>query len=133
MIKTKTEVNMRKIDKEEMFGNLKDFLKSKGIELQEGSYTQRIRQGCGILTESVNLSQEALARTKTAMDKRLGQLRQVIHEQTAPKPPPPGTQAANAPAQGGGADREEPTTGKAVAAKARAKSAKRRAEKKSVK
>jgi len=29
---------MSDIKKEEMFGNLKSFLKSKGIEVQEGSY-----------------------------------------------------------------------------------------------
>ena len=78
---------MKQINKEEMFGNLKDFLKSKGIELQEGAYTQRIRQGCEILTDSVNVSQRTLKRAKSAMDKGLDQLRQTIHEQTAPKSP----------------------------------------------
>jgi hypothetical protein len=78
---------MNKIDKEEMFGNLQAFLKSKGVELQEGPYTQRIRKGCGILTDSVNLGQQAFGRAKAEVDKRVEQLRQVIHEQTAPKPP----------------------------------------------
>jgi hypothetical protein len=76
---------MKQINKEEMFGNLKCFLKSKGIELQEGAYTQRIRQGCELLTDSINVSQRTLKRAKSAMDKRLDQLRQTIHEQTAPK------------------------------------------------
>jgi hypothetical protein len=77
---------MNKINKDEMFGNLKQFLKSKGIELQNGTYAERIRQGCGVLADSVNLSQDALKRTKAAMNKGLEQLREVIHEQTAPKP-----------------------------------------------
>jgi hypothetical protein len=80
---------MKQINKEEMFGNLKNFLKSKGIELQEGAYTQRIRQGCELLTDSVNVSQRTLKRAKSAMDLGLDQLRQTLHEQTAPKSPVP--------------------------------------------
>ena len=79
-------IHMSKIKKEELFGNLKDFLKSKGIELQQGSYTERIRQGCGLLADSVNLSQDAVHRAKEAVDKSFDQLRQVIHEKTAPRP-----------------------------------------------
>jgi hypothetical protein len=78
---------MNQINKEEMFGNLKNFLKSKGIEVQEGAYAQRIRQGCEILTDSINVSQSTLKRAKSVMDQGLDQLRQTIHEQTAPKPP----------------------------------------------
>ncbi len=80
---------MKKIEKEELFGNLKDFLKSKGIDLQDGSYTKRLRRGCGFLTDSINLSQETFGRAKAAVDKHLDQLRQTIHEQTAPRTPPP--------------------------------------------
>ena len=76
---------MNKINKEEMFQNLKGFLKSKGIELQDGAYTQRIRNGCGILTDTVNLSQDAVGRAKAAVDKGLDQLRQAVHERTAPR------------------------------------------------
>jgi hypothetical protein len=76
---------MNQIKHEELFGNLKTFLKSKGIELQEGSYAQRIRQGCDILTDSINVSQRTLKRAKSVMDKGLDRLRQTIHEQTAPK------------------------------------------------
>jgi hypothetical protein len=92
---------MNQINKEEMFGHLKSFLKSKGIEVQEGAYAQRIRQGCELLTDSVNVSQRTLKRAKSAMDKGLDQLRQTIHEQTAPKSPaaesiPPKKRPANA-------------------------------------
>ena len=78
---------MNQINKEEMFGNLKSFLKSKGIEVQEGAYAQQIRQGCELLTDSINVSQSTLKRAKSAMDQGLDQLRQTIHEQTAPKSP----------------------------------------------
>ena len=76
---------MNQINKEEMFGNLKSFLKSKGIEVQKGDYAQRIRQGCELLTDSINVSQRTLKRAKSAMDQGLDQLRQTIHEQTAPQ------------------------------------------------
>src|SRR5215475_11555757 len=81
------EATMKEIDKEEMFSNLKGFLKSKGIELQEGSYSTGIRKGCDLLTDTVNLSQRAFDHAKDAVDKRLDQVRQTIHEKTAPKPP----------------------------------------------
>jgi hypothetical protein len=76
---------MKEISKEEIFGNLKSFLKSKGINLEEGSYSTGIRKGCDILTDTVNLSQRALERAKDAMDKGLDQVRQTVHEKTAPK------------------------------------------------
>ena len=76
---------MSDIKKEEMFGNLKNFLKSKGIEVQEGSYADGIRKGCEILTDTVNMSQRAFDRAKVAVDKGLDQVRQTVHEKTAPK------------------------------------------------
>ena len=78
---------MNRIKKDELYQYLKGFLKTKGIEFQEGSYTLNIQKACGLLTNTVNLSQQALERTKAGMDKRLERMRQVIHEKTAPKPP----------------------------------------------
>ena len=80
---------MNKIDKDELFRHLSDFWKTKGIELQEGSCTQGIKKGCELLAETVNLSQQALERARAEMEKHLEQMRQVIHEKTAPKTPPP--------------------------------------------
>jgi hypothetical protein len=87
---------MKEIDKEEMFSNLKGFLKSKGIELQEGSYSEHIRKGCDLLTDTVNLSQRTFGRAKDAVDKGLDHVRQTIHEKTAPKPPVTTTATADA-------------------------------------
>ena len=89
---------MNKIDHEELFGSVKNFLKSKGIDLQEGTYSQRIRQGCGLLADSINLSHKAWTSAKNTVDEQLGKLRQTIHEQTAPKPPR--SQAAPPPQSG---------------------------------
>ncbi len=76
---------MSKINQDELFQHLSGFLKSKGIELQEGSYSTRIRKGCGLLTETINLTQETLGRAKSQVDAKLERMRQVIHEKTAPK------------------------------------------------
>ena len=76
---------MNKIDKDELFRHFSGFLKAKGIELQEGAYTQNIQKGCGLLAETVNLSQQAFERAKEEMEKHLEQMRQVIHEKTAPR------------------------------------------------
>jgi hypothetical protein len=81
----RNEAIMNDINKEEMFGNLKNFLKTKGIEIQDGSYADGIRKGCEILTDTVNLSQRALVRAKGAVDKGLDHVRQTVHERTAPK------------------------------------------------
>src|SRR5215469_2869973 len=87
---------MKEINKEEMFSNLKGFLKSKGVDLQEGSYSHGIRKGCDMLTDTVNLSQRAFEHAKDAMDKGLDHVRQTIHEKTAPKPPAAAAAASDA-------------------------------------
>ncbi len=89
---------MKTIDKNELFQNFKSFLKGKGIELQEGSYTHRMEQGCGLLADTINLSQKAFEKTCEQVDKGWDQMRQFIHESTAPKAPP--AQAASEPPPG---------------------------------
>ncbi len=89
---------MKPIKPNELFENLGEFLKTKGIELKEGSYVHGIQKSCGILTDAINLGQKGLGRAKEEMDKALEQMRQTIHEKTAlkrtagaasPPPPPP--------------------------------------------
>ncbi len=77
---------MKQINQDELYQHIGDFLKTKGIEFKEGSYTKRIHQGCNLLTDAINLTQEGIEKAKTSIDKKLGQMRQVIHEKTAPKP-----------------------------------------------
>jgi len=79
---------MKTIKKDELFSNLGNFLKSKGIELNEGSYTARIKQGCNLLADTINATQKTVRKTKVKVDHALDQLRQTIHENTAPPPPP---------------------------------------------
>jgi hypothetical protein len=81
---------MKTIDKNELYRNLSDFLKLKGIELQDGAYAQRIQRGCGLLTDAINITQKTVKRAKVRIDKKLDKLRQTIHEATAPESPMPG-------------------------------------------
>ena len=81
---------MKTIKKDELFQNLGGFLKSKGIELNEGSYTARIQQGCNLLADAINATQKTVKQTKVKVDHALDQLRQTIHESTAPQPPKAG-------------------------------------------
>jgi hypothetical protein len=93
---------MKTIKKDELFSNLGDFLKSKGIELKEGSYSTRIQQGCNLLADVINATNETVSKTKVQVDQALDQLRQTIHENTAPpKPPPAKGKSKSRPAPGG--------------------------------
>lgn len=95
---------MKTIKQDELFSNLGDFLKSKGIELKEGSYTARIKQGCNLLADAINAAQKTVSKTKVKVGRALDEVRQAIHESTAP-PPPPQTKGKGRPTP-----REKPPT-----------------------
>jgi hypothetical protein len=92
---------MKHIDKEELYAHLSDFLKTKGVELKEGSYSSFIHNGCKVLAEAINLSQQGVHRAKTGLDEKLDGMREFIHQKTAPRRPPRAPAAA-APAGAGG-------------------------------
>jgi hypothetical protein len=79
---------MNKLKTGELYAHLSQFLQSKGIELKDGSYTERLQKGCTVLTDTINFAQVGLKKAKTGVDQKLDQMRQVIHEKTAPKTPP---------------------------------------------
>src|SRR5437763_9237282 len=87
---------MKQIQKEELYENLSQFLKEKGVELKESPYTKGIHAGCSMLADAINLSQAGLERARAGLERGMDQVRQVIHEKTAPKPPEQ-PQAASAP------------------------------------
>jgi hypothetical protein len=76
---------MKPIDKDELYQNLSEFLKAKGVSLQEGSYSRGIHAGCSFLADAINLSQAGINRAKNEIEKQLDHARQIIHEKTAPK------------------------------------------------
>ena len=78
---------MKPIQKDELYEHLSQFLKAKGVEMKDGSYPKAIQKGCSILADAINLSQKGINQAKEQIDKNLDRMRQVIHEQTAPKPP----------------------------------------------
>lgn len=92
---------MKHIEKEELYAHVSDFLKTRGIELKEGSYTNFIHNGCKVLADAINLSQQGVQRAKSGLDEKLDQMREIIHEKTAPRGPanpPAGAGPAAAPA-----------------------------------
>lgn len=89
---------MNAIKENELYQNLSEFLKAKGVELKEGTYTARIRQSCSLLTDAINCTERGLKEAKTQVDRKLDEVRQVIHDKTAPRPP--AGQSARAGAKG---------------------------------
>ncbi|HTL15871.1 MAG TPA: hypothetical protein VL793_01470 [Patescibacteria group bacterium] len=75
---------MKTLQKDELFENLQGFLKAKGVDIKEGSYAQKLQRSCSLLSDAINAGQEGLTRAKAGIDRKLDQLRQVIHEKTAP-------------------------------------------------
>lgn len=74
---------MKKLKSDELFENLSTFLRERGIEFKDGAYTARIRQSCTLLTQAVNSAQRGLATAKDKVDRKIDEVRQVIHEKTA--------------------------------------------------
>lgn len=103
---------MKKIEKDEIFQNLKEFLGVKGIQLTDGAYSQTIQKSCRIVADVINMGQQGIERAKTGIDTKLEQVRQAIHEKTAPKPPKTGTVNSEATGQAAGPMDKEPTNGK---------------------
>jgi hypothetical protein len=77
---------MKKIKRNELFRSVSAFLAERGVELKDGSLTGTIRKGCDMLTEAVNLAQGGLAKAKAGVGAKVDQIRQAVHEKTAPQP-----------------------------------------------
>ena len=78
---------MKPIDKDELYEHLSGFLKNRGVEIKPGTYTKGIQTGCSVLADAINLSQAGIELARAEVEKKLDQMRQVIHESTAPRPP----------------------------------------------
>jgi hypothetical protein len=106
---------MKQIQKDELYEHMRQFLKAKGIEMQDGSYPRGIQKGCSILVDAINLSQKGLSQAKDQIDKNLDRMRQAIHEKTAPRTAP----------QAGGGSKAKGSSTKAKSQGPKKKSAKR--------
>ena len=122
---------MKPIQKDELYEHFGQFLKSRGIELTEGTYSKSIHAGCSLLADAINLSQAGIERAKAGLDKKLDQVRQVIHEKTAPKGPGSNQAAGSPPAATATQSNAKPPRmrkkGKSKSAKRKAKGAKGKA------
>jgi hypothetical protein len=92
---------MKPIEKNELYQHVNEFLKNKGVEVKEGTYAKQLEKSCGLLTDAINLTQKGMERAKTEIEMRLDQVRQAIHEKTAPRtstqpPPQAAAEARNA-------------------------------------
>ena len=76
---------MKKIRENELYENMNRFLKAKGIELTAGSYARVVQRGCSLLTDAINLGQRGIRTVGTEVNEKVEQMRQCIHEATAPK------------------------------------------------
>lgn len=91
---------MKKIHKDEIYQNIGTFLKQRGIELNDGSYTSTIRNCCSFLTDTINLSQQGITKVGEEVTRAMDEMRSRIHEATAPTkagatpPPPTGSKAS---------------------------------------
>lgn len=79
-------INMKPIQKDELYAHVSKFLKSKGVEMKDGSYPRGIQAGCSLLADAINLSQKGIKQAQAGINKNLERMREVIHEKTAPKP-----------------------------------------------
>jgi hypothetical protein len=86
---------MKQIQKDELYAHVSGFLKTKGIQLKKGSYSGLIQNSCHALAEAINLGQKGVQRARTGLNQKLGEMREFIHRQTAPRRP------ANPPAGAG--------------------------------
>ena len=77
--------NMKRIKKDELYQHIGRFLKTKGIQLTDGSYAKSIQAGCSLLADAINISQSGFERAKSGLDRKVSEVRQVIHEKTAPQ------------------------------------------------
>ncbi|MDA0751760.1 MAG: hypothetical protein O2964_13715, partial [Verrucomicrobia bacterium] len=76
---------MKQIKRDDLFRHLDLFLKDRGIELKEdASLTKRLRDGCHVLSDTINKAQSAIGRARKEVDGRIDIMREIIHEKTAP-------------------------------------------------
>jgi hypothetical protein len=88
MVGTQVYKLMKPIQKDEIYENVSEFLKNRGIELTDGTYTKGIQASCSLLAEAINMSQAGLERAKTQIERQFETMREVIHQKTAPKSKP---------------------------------------------
>jgi len=80
-----SRITMKTIKHNELYEHVSEFLRSRGIELKDGTFTRGIRRGCTLLTDTVNTAQQGLHKAKSQVETKVNEVRQAIHRKTAPR------------------------------------------------
>ncbi len=77
---------MKKLGKDDLYQHVNQFLKEKGIEIQDAAPLGKgLQKGCQVLTETINSAQTTLEKASNRMDRGIGKMRDLIHKKTAPR------------------------------------------------
>ncbi len=83
---------MKKLRQNDLYKHIDAFLKDRGIEIRDSApLGSRLKQGCSLLTDTINHAQSSLESAKSHMDNRIDRMRSAIHEKTAPRESASGT------------------------------------------
>lgn len=77
---------MKKLGKDDLYQHIDQFLKEKGIDIQDAKpFGRSLQKGCQALTETINNAQTALEKARNRMDSGIDKMRDIIHKKTAPR------------------------------------------------
>ena len=77
---------MKKLGKDDLYQHIDQFLKEKGIEIQDAKpFGRSLQKGCQALTDTINSAQAALEKARNRMDGGIDKMRDIVHKKTAPR------------------------------------------------
>lgn len=79
---------MKTLKKGELFRSVKKHLEANGVILEKGEASDKLRAGCALLTAVATKGQSSFQTAKNAVTEQIDNLRQTIHDKTAPTAKP---------------------------------------------
>ena len=77
---------MKKLGKDDLYQHIDQFLKDKGIDIQDAKpFGRSLQKGCRALTDTINGAQAAMEKARGRMDSGIDKMREIIHKKTAPR------------------------------------------------
>lgn len=77
---------MKKLGKDDLYQHIDQFLKDKGIDIQDAKpFGRSLQKGCQALTDMINGAQAAVEKSRNRMDRGIDKMREIIHKKTAPR------------------------------------------------
>lgn len=77
---------MKKLGKDDLYQHIDQFLKDKGIDIQDAKpFGRSLQKGCQALTDMINGAQAAAEKARNRMDSGIDKMREIIHKKTAPR------------------------------------------------